>query len=1230
MTDAFSNLRYFSAQDHAARAWEKFYRNRWQHDKVVRSTHGVNCTGSCSWKIFVKKGIVTWEIQATDYPDNGPDMPNHEPRGCPRGASYSWYLYNSGRVKHPMIRRELLELWEKAKEKEKDPVKAWGSIVSDKEKAKSYKKVRGLGGFVRMDWNTAYEIMAAANIWTTKKYGPDRNAGFTPIPAFSQVSYAAGIRYLSLLGGTSLSFYDFYCDLPPASPQTWGEQTDVPESQDWFNSAFLMLWGSNVPVTRTPDSPFMTQVRYKGTPVVVISPDYSDASKFADVWLAPKQGTDSALGMAMGHVILKEFFVDRTTPYFDEYVRKYTDLPFLVKLEEQPNGQYSAGRLLRAGDFADNLGLDDKERPNFAPVLRDTEDQLVIPNGTMTTRYAGKGQWNLKNEDCRTGRKFTPELSQKDHHDEVVEVLFPYFGGAEYKNPNFAATPHDSLISHKIPVRRIDLGNGKSVLVATTFDLLLANYGVENGYDDPNCARSYADDLPCTPKWQEIITGVPSERVVHVAREFAKTAEKTRGKSMIIIGAGVNQWFNTDMTYRAAINLLMLCGTIGVNGGGWSHYVGQEKVRPQVGWAQLTFGLDWIRPSRQMNTTSFIYMHADQWRYERVKTGDLVSPLAKHKEDWNKMSLVDCNIRAQRMGWLPTEPEFERNPLDLVREANAAGIAPRDYVANQLGSGNLHLASEDIDGEGNSPKCLFIWRANLIGCSAKGMEYFMKHLLGSENGVLGDNIEQMGEELPLFTKWKSEDTVGKLDLVATIDFRMTTSGLYSDIVLPAATWYEKADMSSTDMHCFLHPFSKAVDPAWEARTDWRIFKDLARTFSKLCVGHLGVEEDIMMSPLAHDSPAETAAPMEPVDWRTEGKTPIPGVTMGNLTVVKRDYPHLYDMFTAVGPLLRDKGVAPHQIAWKTGEDYETLGDLNGRVEEGYAKGAPKLDTDINAVNMILTFDPAGNGAAGRRAWKGLEKLTGMPFEEEMMKGTGSTRYTYDDLVQQPRRSLNTPIWTGISDRGVAYTANYVNVHNLMPWRTITGRQSFYLDHTWMLDFGEGFVGYKPPLAKHEIDGMKEKLGIKDKTLALNLLTPHNKWTTHSTWSDNLVMLTLGRGGPVIWISETDAAKLDLKDNDWIEAVNMNGSTIARACVSQRIPEGAVYMYHNQGRTVNVPLSPTTGKRGGLHNSISRICPKPTHMAGGYAQFSFALNYMGTIGANRDEFVLLRRLDHVEW
>lgn len=112
------------------RAWEDAYRMRWQHDKIVRSTHGVNCTGSCSWKIYVKGGIVTWETQQTDYPRTRPDMPNHEPRGCPRGASYSWYLYSGNRLKYPMVRGRLMRLWREAREK-LGPVEAWASIVED-------------------------------------------------------------------------------------------------------------------------------------------------------------------------------------------------------------------------------------------------------------------------------------------------------------------------------------------------------------------------------------------------------------------------------------------------------------------------------------------------------------------------------------------------------------------------------------------------------------------------------------------------------------------------------------------------------------------------------------------------------------------------------------------------------------------------------------------------------------------------------------------------------------------------------------------------------------------------------------------------------------------------------------------------------------------------------------------------------------------------------------------
>ncbi len=203
------------------RDWGNSYRSRWQDDKIVRSTHGVNCTGSCSWKIYVKNGLVTWETQQTDYPRTRPDLPNHEPRGCPRGASYSWYLYSANRLKYPLVRGALLRLWREAR-KTMAPVEAWASIVSDPVEAKAYKSKRGMGGFARVRWEEANEIVAASNLYTTKKFGPDRVVGFSPIPAMSMVSYAAGARYLSLLGGTNLSFYDWYCDLPPASPQVWG------------------------------------------------------------------------------------------------------------------------------------------------------------------------------------------------------------------------------------------------------------------------------------------------------------------------------------------------------------------------------------------------------------------------------------------------------------------------------------------------------------------------------------------------------------------------------------------------------------------------------------------------------------------------------------------------------------------------------------------------------------------------------------------------------------------------------------------------------------------------------------------------------------------------------------------------------------------------------------------------------------------------------------------------
>src|SRR5574338_1444851 len=350
-----------------ARDWEDAYRKRWAADKIVRSTHGVNCTGSCSWKIYVKGSIVTWETQQTDYPRTRPDLPNHEPRGCARGASYSWYLYSGNRVKYPMVRGRLLKLWREARA-HLTPVKAWASIVEDAAKRKSYTSMRGAGGLVRSTWDEVIELISAGNAYIVKRHGPDRVFGFSPIPAMSMISYAVGARYLQLLGGVCGSFYDWYCDLPPASPQTWGEQTDVPESADWYNSGFILVWGSNVPQTRTPDAHFYTEVRYKGAKSVVVCPDYSEASKFADLWIAPKQGTDSALAMAMGHVILKEFHIDRQAEYFRDYCRKYSDMTMLVRLVKRGDA-YVPERFVRASDF--DGSLDEPNNPEWKTVAFD-------------------------------------------------------------------------------------------------------------------------------------------------------------------------------------------------------------------------------------------------------------------------------------------------------------------------------------------------------------------------------------------------------------------------------------------------------------------------------------------------------------------------------------------------------------------------------------------------------------------------------------------------------------------------------------------------------------------------------------------------------------------------------------------------------------------------------------------------------------------------------------------
>ena len=182
----------------------------------------------------------------------------------------------------------------------------------------------------------------------------------------------------------------------------------------------------------------------------------------------------------------------------------------------------------------------------------------------------------------------------------------------------------------------------------------------------------------------------------------------------------------------------------------------------------------------------------------------------------------------------------------------------------------------------------------------------------------------------------------------------------------------------------------------------------------------------------------------------------------------------------------------------------------------------------------------------------------------------------------------------------------------------------------MRDFGEGFALYRPPVDTRTVNSLLGKRSNGEKEIVLNFITPHQKWGIHSTYTDNLLMLTLSRGGPIVWLSETDAKAIGLVDNDWIELFNLNGAITARVVVSQRVHEGMCLMYHAQEKIVNVPGSQITGLRGGIHNSVTRTLLKPTHMVGGYAHLSYGFNYYGTVGSNRDEFVIVRKLNQIDW
>jgi complex iron-sulfur molybdoenzyme family reductase subunit alpha len=148
-----------------------------------------------------------------------------------------------------------------------------------------------------------------------------------------------------------------------------------------------------------------------------------------------------------------------------------------------------------------------------------------------------------------------------------------------------------------------------------------------------------------------------------------------------------------------------------------------------------------------------------------------------------------------------------------------------------------------------------------------------------------------------------------------------------------------------------------------------------------------------------------------------------------------------------------------------------------------------------------------------------------------------------------RTNLN---WNSEIKPGQAYTPFQHQVEEKRPWRTLTGRQQFYLDHPWFLDFGEQLPVYKEPLS----DSAKYPFFWN---------TPHGRWSIHSTWRDARYQLRLQRGIPICYIHPEDAKSRNIQDNDWVKVFNDNGSFVSKVQILPGEKRKRLTMYHGWER-----------------------------------------------------------------
>ena len=291
--------------------WRDVYREAWRWDRIACGTHTcANCVSACAWNLYVRDGIVWREEQSAPYEATNATVPDFNPRGCQKGASYSDLSLAPSRVTHPLRR------------------------VGP----------RGSGRWKRISWDEALDEVAGGLLDVLADRGGEGvvcelggHLDFGP-------TMSGTLRFFRQIGAPIVDVNAMVGDLPVGGTITLGEPRVGGSSDDWFRSDYVVLWACNPTCTRIPDAHFLNEARYRGARVAVVAPDYNQSAVHADLWLPVRPGTDAALALAACNVVVEEGLADL------DYVREQTDLPLLVREDD--------GRFLRRSDV-EKAGEDD-------------------------------------------------------------------------------------------------------------------------------------------------------------------------------------------------------------------------------------------------------------------------------------------------------------------------------------------------------------------------------------------------------------------------------------------------------------------------------------------------------------------------------------------------------------------------------------------------------------------------------------------------------------------------------------------------------------------------------------------------------------------------------------------------------------------------------------------------------------------------------------------------------